>query len=401
MSKRIKYISRQRRTPPQKLWSEKAPQMLSSSPPPSSYRTAENSLENSPESSAKCSPVTRIRTGRIIVLLGAPCASQLRNEPLVNESDDQADQASNVDRVTSAPSPTNSPAVWRILPLKRKHLHTGFSQQPDVHTPVIPEAYASTNMSYRSTSLSSASGDDDLSRSFAAHNVPSSPVADPSDLTVSFASTDTTSSFNSLVPLSPLPKIKTAALTDLGNLPSANYIGSIKLKMRVSIIVGITHIFPQRTFTPKYSHAVRSKQTLVVGDETAVGFKIDLWLPPGPLAFAGKEFMDTVESLRVGDVINVQNMVLGVWDKQVNGATVRKDQTRIELVYRTVFSDAKERRRWKGVDLDSASDDSRGVEKVKRVVEWTREFLGAGDRSDRKTRKRYEEEETILPDDTQ
>lgn len=140
----------------------------------------------------------------------------------------------------------------------------------------------------------------------------------------------------------------------------------------------------------------------MVGDETAVGFKIDLWLPPGPLTFAGKAFMDTVQSLRIGDVINVQNMVLGVWDKQVNGATVRKDQTRIELVYRTIFFDAKERRRWRAVDLDSSSDDSRGVEKVKSVVGWTREFLGAGDRLDKKkTRKGYEEEETILPDDTQ
>lgn len=139
----------------------------------------------------------------------------------------------------------------------------------------------------------------------------------------------------------------------------------------------------------------------MVGDETAVGFKIDLWLPPGPLTFAGKAFMDTVELLHVGDVINVQNMVLGVWDNQVNGATVRKDQTRIELVYRTIFSDSKERRRWRAVDLDSASDDSRGVEKVKRVVEWTREFLGAGNRLDKKMRKGYEEEETILPDDTQ
>lgn len=375
--------------------------MLSSSPPPSSYRTAGNSFEDSSESSTNCSPVIRIQTRRTIVLLGAPRASQLHNEPLVSDNDDQT---SNVDRVTSAPSATDSPAAWRILPLKRKHLHTGFSQRPDVHTPVIPEAESSTSMSY-SSAFGGTAGDDDLSRSFAAHNIPSSPVAGPSDLTVSFASTDITSSFSSLfssVPLSPLPKIKTAALTDLGNLPTANYIGSIMLKMRVSIIAGITHIFPQRTFTPKYSNTVRSKQTLVVGDETAVGFKIDLWLPPGPLTFAGKAFMDTVESLRVGDVINVQNMVLGVWDKQVNGATVRKDQTRIELVYRTIFFGAKERRRWRAIDLDSASDDSRGVEKVKRVVGWTREFLGAGDRLNKKAREGYEEEEeTILPDDTQ
>lgn len=372
-----------------------------SSPPPSSSRAAENSrdsFENSPESPTNSSPVTRIQSGRTIVLLGAPRASQLHNEPLVDEND--------VDRVTSAPSATDSPAVWRILPLKRKYLHTGFSQQPNVHTPIIPKANAfAATMSDNSASLScNTSGDDDMSRSFAAHNIPSSPVADPSDLTISFA-TDTTSpfsSFNSLVPLSPLPKIKTAALVNLGNLPTANHVESIKLKIRVSIIAGITHIFPQRTFIPKYSNTVRSKQTLVVGDETAVGFKIDLWLPPGPLTFAGKAFMDTVESLRVGDVINVQNMVLGVWDKQVNGATVRKDQTRIELVYRTIFFDAKERRRWRAVDLDSSSDDSRGVEKVKSVVGWTREFLGAGDRLDKKkTRKGYEEEETIMPDDTQ
>lgn len=382
-----------------------------SSPPPSSYRTAENSLENSPESSVNFSPVTRIQSGRTIILLGAPRASQLLlDDESLPTSRGQA--SSSVDHVTSTqpPSPTDSPAAWRILPLKRKHLRTGFSQGLDVYTPIIPDPVASTSTSDGSTTSSTfpptgdTDRDDDMSRSFAAHNIPSSPVTGP-DLTVSFATTDMTfSSFSSLdssAPRSSLPHIQTAALTDLGKLPTASYIESIKLKIRVSIIAGITHIFPQRTFQPKYSNTVRSKQTLVVGDETAAGFKIDLWFPPGPLTFAGKAFVDTVEALRVGDVINIQNMVLGVWDKQVNGATVRKDQTRIELMYRTVSSDAKERRRWRAVDLDSGSEDNRGAEKIKRVIGWTREFLGVSDRPSKKTREGYEEGETVLPADTQ
>lgn len=177
--------------------------------------------------------------------------------------------------------------------------------------------------------------------------------------------------------------------------------------MSISAIVGIIHISAPRTFIAKRYNIPLTVKTLLVGDETSAGFKLDLWLPSGKLTPAGKIFMATVDSLRVGDVIFVHNMGLGFWDNQVNGATLRKDHTRIELVYRVNCFSTKEKRRWRAVDLpmENTSGEDRVVEKVKRVVGWVREFVGGGDKPKQKKTKdggeEYEEEETQLPEDTQ
>ncbi|RPB17250.1 hypothetical protein P167DRAFT_561569 [Morchella conica CCBAS932] len=393
--------------------------MTETSPPPSSYRTAEEGsfAGDLPDSSAASGDsVTRVSSGRTILLLGAPRASTLRNLPLIDfDSDDNNKEdlpafwgqtSGNVDHVTSTslpiPSATEHPAVWRILPLKRKYLHTGFSQRPEVHTPTHlrrEEFSQDYNSSIDPSSTTSTNGDDDLNRSFAVHNMPSSPVAGPSDLEASFTSTAAASSFSSITetPAPPpmLSIIPSMALTNLQNLPTASYLKSIVPQtMSISAIVGIIQIFEPRTFTTKRYGTQLTIQTLLVGDETSAGFKLDLWLPNGKLTSAGEAFVATVDSLRVGDIILVQNMALGFWDNRVNGATLRKDRTRIELIYRVNYSGSRERQQWRAVDLERVSEDRSGVEKVKRVLEYVRNFV---ERPAKKIKKKpvevYEEEE--------
>lgn len=401
-----------------------------SSPPSSSYRTAEEEsfIEDLPESSAASSgdSVTRVSSGRTILLLGAPRASTLRsNLPLIDFNSDGNNKedlpaflgrtSGSVDHVTSTSSPipcaTEHPAVWRILPLKRKYLHTGFSQLPEVHTPthLHPKEFSQDFSPSIESSTTSNGGDDNLNRSFATHNMPSSPVAGPSDLEASFAST-TTSSLSSVaeIPAPPptLLNMPPTALTNLRNVPTANYLRSIVPQtMSISAIVGIIQISTPRTFTAKRYGTQLTIQTLLVGDETSAGFKLDIWLPNGKLTAAGEAFVTTVNSLRVGDVILIQNMALGFWDNQVNGATLRKDRTRIELIYRVNCFDSREKRRWGAVDLELVSENRTGVEKVQRVVEWVRDFVGVArptKRVKKGSREVYEEEDTQPPpDDTQ
>ncbi|KAH0612239.1 uncharacterized protein H6S33_010291 [Morchella sextelata] len=374
-----------------------------------------------PDSSAASGDsVTRVSSGRtILLLLGAPRASTLRNLPLIDFDNDDNNKedlpafwgqtSGNVDHVTSTslpiPSATEHPAVWRILPLKRKYLHTGFSQRPEVHTPAYlrrEELRQDYNSSIDPSSTTSTDiGDDDLNRSFAVHNMPSSPVAGPSDLEASFTSTAAASSFSSITetPAPPpmLSIIPSMALTNLQNLPTASYLKSIVPQtMSISAIVGIIQISEPRTFTMKRYGTQLTIQTLLVGDETSAGFKLDLWLPNGKLTSAGEAFVATVDSLRVGDIILVQNMALGFWDNRVNGATLRKDRTRIELIYRVNYSGSRERQQWRAVDLERVSEDRSGVEKVKRVLEYVRNFVGSArptKKIKKKSREVYEEEE--------
>jgi hypothetical protein len=172
--------------------------------------------------------------------------------------------------------------------------------------------------------------------------------------------------------------------------------------MSISTVVGIISISPVRQIITKRYRKPLWFQTLLVGDETAAGFKIDIWIPLTTTP-ASRLFKETVESLRVQDVILIENLALGVWDGKVNGATLRRDRTKIKLVYRINRFGTRERRLWGSVSLEGDGENP-GVEKVRRVVEWAQDFVDPGrTRANKRQRseENYEDGETQLPDDTQ
>lgn len=150
-----------------------------------------------------------------------------------------------------------------------------------------------------------------------------------------------------------------------------------------------------------------------MGDETAAGFKIDIWIPLTTTTPASRAFKETVDSLRLQDIILIENLALGVWNNKVNGATLRKDRTHIKLVYRLNRFGSRERRKWGNVNLQSGGEDL-GLEKIRRVAEWAENFVDpgrarrnkkpredAGNKEGENSLEDCEEEETQLPDDTQ
>jgi hypothetical protein len=183
--------------------------------------------------------------------------------------------------------------------------------------------------------------------------------------------------------------------------------------MSISTIVGIISISPARNIVTRKFHKPLMLQTLLVGDETAAGFKIDIWIPLTSTTPASRTFKETVDSLRLQDVILIENLALGVWNDKVNGATLRKDRTHIKLVYRLNRFGSRERSKWGNVNLQSGGEDL-GLEKIRRVAEWAENFVDPG-RARRNKKPREdggkgegetlledcEEEDTQLPDDTQ
>ncbi|PUU83944.1 hypothetical protein B9Z19DRAFT_1118466 [Tuber borchii] len=405
--------------------------MATSSQLPSSYQTA-----YSPTDSFTSPPLSQVQCGAKIVFLGAPTRSAilhaksprlLKDTELLDAFRDRNSNGTDGDVVptpTIITSATSEHAAWRILPLKRKRLPTGFSQQPDLPTPIIPPAELGDETSsteYSSSSTAPAStGSEDLTHSFAVHNIPSSPVhisttasINTSTITTtdgSFASFTSDAALNSCIPA--LPPI--GMLTDLRSLPNARYLTSIQPQtMSISTIVGIISISPVRNIVTRKFHKPLTFQTLLVGDETAAGFKIDIWIPLTTTTPASRAFKETVDSLRLQDIILIENLALGVWNNKVNGATLRKDRTHIKLVYRLNRFGSRERRKWGNVNLQSGGEDL-GLEKIRRVAEWAENFVDPGRaRRNKKPREGtrntegenvledYEEEETQLPDDTQ
>ncbi|CUS15345.1 unnamed protein product [Tuber aestivum] len=405
--------------------------MATNSQPLSSYQTA--------YSPAASSPASQVGQGATIILLGAPACSAilrtrsprlLKDTELLDAFRDRGSTCSGasggggdvVPTPTTVPSATSEHAAWRILPVKRKRLPTGLSQNPDPHTPIIPLAGPcdETSSTEYSSSSPAPSSNEDLARSFAVHNVPSSPVHTSTTTSVntsittttddSFASFTSDAAPNSCIPA--LPPI--GMLTDLRSLPNARYLTSIQPQtMSISTIVGIISISPVRNIVTRRFHKPLMLQTLLVGDETAAGFKIDIWFPLTSATPASRAFKETVDSLRLQDVILIENLALGVWNGKVNGATLRKDRTHIKLAYRLNRFGSRERRKWGNVNLQSGDEDL-GLERIRRVAEWAENFVDPGRaRRNKKLREDgrekeeecvledCEEEDTQLPDDTQ
>ncbi|PWW74504.1 hypothetical protein C7212DRAFT_364968 [Tuber magnatum] len=408
------------------------PPMATSSQLASSYQTA-----YSPAASSTSPPPGQIRRGTTIIFLGAPACSAilrtkspkiLKDTELLDAFRDRNSSGAGgggdlVPPPTTVTSATSEHAAWRILPLKRKRLPTGLSQKSDPHTPIIPtpESCDETSSTKYSSSSAAPASNEDLARSFAIYNVPSSPVHISTTTSVntslvtttdgSFASFTSNAAPNSCVPA--LPPIGT--LTDLRSLPNARYLTSIQPQtMSISTIVGIISISPVRNIVTRKFHKPLMLQTLLVGDETAAGFKIDIWIPLTSATPASRAFKETVDSLRLQDVILIENLALGVWNEKVNGATLGKDRTHIKLVYRLNRFGSRERRKWDNVNLQSGGEEP-GLAKIRRVAEWAENFVDPGRaRRDKKPREdgarkegngvledcELEEEDTQLPDDT-
>lgn len=271
-------------------------------------------------------------------------------------------------------------AVWRSLALHSGHIHTGFSQQ---HHLDFVAAYPSSADFLTPTSFSAqsprSSYEDDMSQnpaaaagtllldkfyahSLAKHNdtltsqlvpAPQSQqqhsTLDPGNsnqdnsAAPSFASTNsgsravdaTTPANASSLPKTPLvPPVWANCVGHLSNLcdiPSAAYLTSIMPStMTVSLIVGIISIATPRTVETRYG-TTKTLVEVLVGDETKSGFSITFWLAEADVQSA---VGGVLAGLRNQDVVLIQNVALNVFSKRVYGSSLRRNMTKLHLLYR-------------------------------------------------------------------
>ncbi|KAI9700083.1 MAG: hypothetical protein M1836_002617 [Candelina mexicana] len=323
--------------------------------------------------------------------------------------------------------------AWRSIPLTRQDLHTGMSQgnahaladevalafewhgrgaQHDIDASFFTTTSASfhseVNDIQSEPDLPEAeSGEDVLSHfyehSFAVHeDILSSQIAvspeplsrhsqsDTSGVTgISFSSTDfdSTSFLSTTSPAAQLGNLKASIspnsgpISNLRDIPNASYLNSITPQtMTVNLLVGLISIAPPRTIKTRHGGREMEIVEMLVGDETKAGFGINFWLLPTPTnrlhQQGDNDLRQVLSGIRPQDIVLVRNAALSSFRGKVFGQSLRKNVTKVNLMYRDVIDAKDERGAYSASDLEQSIHGNDQVAKTKRVKGWVTRFVG-------------------------
>ncbi|KAK3316266.1 hypothetical protein B0H66DRAFT_288235 [Apodospora peruviana] len=378
--------------------------------------------------------------GKVSIYAGAPESSALdwgtadllpdfQPQIAVFTGQDSGDNGLNHgDRTRPLPSPccaahleaSSAPghAAWRSMPLERRLVPTGFSQQTHDFgfelgpgPAFISTASISLGIDHHDPSdsclhdgLHDAQGHDDASdlasqfyeHSLAIHedisssqlvSTPTYAASDRGDekATVdSFRTSDlaTSTSFQSNdSTLSPALSVKGPLLlrggepliTNLDELPSVSYLAKIQPQtMTCNLLVGIMSISRPREVQTRWGSS-RTLVEILVGDETKAGFAVTFWLANNTTVA-----QSVLAGLRSRDVILIQNVALNAFMKKVYGSGLRKDLTKIHLLYRARLDALDSGGYYSSSDLASSRDAHLQLAKTRQVWNWVLQFVGDG-----------------------
>ncbi|KAL8724311.1 MAG: hypothetical protein Q9181_006888, partial [Wetmoreana brouardii] len=347
-------------------------------------------------------------SSRIVIYTGAPLSKSLEWEeelltaPLQPCFSDLSNQNIQDPSISTERGPN-----WRSVPLEKQLLPTGLTQatNPDFasDSPIQNESQASSptpaEVSTLGTDAPSQSqfdqeqedknhDDDTISQyyehSFAIHeDVPSSQVipatqSPTSPSSSSFASASYVSSDANFTTLSlsasfnPQQDIlNRLPLSDLTSLPTAAYLTSIHPQtMTVNLLVGVIQLpHPRLIITRRHARTVELVE-MSVGDDTAAGFGVNIWLPHHPdrqhISNSSAQLETAIEALRIQDLVLMQNVALTSFRGKVYGQSLRRGMTRVELVYRVHATGGEEERAEMFGPRELERGEGRGVEKVRR-----------------------------------
>lgn len=301
-------------------------------------------------------------------------------------------------------------AVWRSLPLKRSHVPTGFSQQHDMqlveHYPSSADFLNTTNVSFETSfgSEESIQAPEDILSQFYEHSlavydeIPSSQLVPSSNEgDTSFASDESYSRYSGEATTSfirpPLGNHGGEHLSDLEDIPNAAYLKSIEpATMTVNLIVGIISIAAPRTVKTRWG-STKTLVEVLVGDETKSGFSVTFWLPSESVA------QSVLAGLRTQDVVLMQNVALNVFMKKVYGHSLRKDMTKVNLLYRKKLDSKDIAGHYSTSDMQSSKRAHPQLVKTQKVREWVLRFVGIESAPQQKTSRLRAWDRP--PDDTQ
>lgn len=319
-----------------------------------------------------------------------------------------------VDHHGALPQSTSAPAPWHSLTLNGEHLATGYSQvrgwQEEYQgnaayyaaedPTFLGTAYTSQDDTCRSSGgqvsqLPAQQALEDVTYQFYEHSLalhddlPTSQIAPVAsgdafvdvsksngtsfEGTTSFRSTLEQDSVLSTTTKKPIPSAR--QITNLDRLPNENYLKSISPQtMSINVICGIISISPPRSITTRHGSTVEIVEMLV-GDDHKSGFAINFWLPSPKTKSALRE---ALQDLRPQDIILVKNMALSSFKGKVYGQSLRKEMTKVDLLYRNRI-DRTDRAGCYSIEDLSGSEDSQmhpQVLKTKKVKDWVLHFVG-------------------------
>jgi hypothetical protein len=341
---------------------------------------------------------------KILIFTGAPEYNALdwTASGLLSEFQDTIARFAGATTETRLPSTTSSApehAVWRSLSLDKATIPTGFSQQYAINVDYGPDetVFGPSPEFLDTVTLSFTSDGDDSAHnpvlsqfyehSIAVHDeLPSSQLVSQSTGQATSFLSDGTSSFLSGDGSQP-GSIKGPILFrgsdlvgDLKSIPPAAYLLKIQPQtMTCNLIVGIISVSQPRAIKTRWG-ATKYLVEVLVGDETKAGFAITYWLPydsvhESPLA-----------GLRPRDIVLVQNVGLNVFAKKVYGSSLRKNLTKVHLLYRMKLDSRDAGGYYSASDLSAASVHPQ-LEKTRRVRDWVLNFVGRGTHQAKMNRK--------------
>ncbi|KAL1842909.1 hypothetical protein VTJ49DRAFT_3697 [Mycothermus thermophilus] len=352
-------------------------------------------------------------TTKVIIFTGAPenkdidwSATTLLSEfqePILRFAGRDSKQANkNSHKPTPSPAPSYFPdlAAWRSVPQHNANIESGFSQSRSLN--IFAGPYEPTLGSSADFLTTASYGDDDgvetnlVLSQFYEHSItihegiPSTQlVSQSTEQTTSFLS-DGTTSFISTNSGSQLGSLKepvqfrgSEAIRDLESLPSAKYLAKIEPQtMTCHLIVGIISIPKPRAVQTRWGtkHLVE----VLVGDETKAGFSVTFWLPH-----------DTVEKsplagLRPQDIVLLQNVALSVFQNKVYGSSLRRDPTKVYLLYRMRLDSSDRGGYYTTADLSASGPTHPQLDKTRRVRDWVLNFVGQAPRVKDKGKTKHE-----------
>ena len=312
-------------------------------------------------------------------------------------------------------------ASWRSLDIDRQHLPTGHSQGY-----MWTEEYQGNSDFFTTSKLSVSSPSSDLDtlqllsdpesgsdsveevlsqfyeHSFAIHTTTvSSQIAisqsgkgsarPESDAGTSFTSirTSFTSNTNNLSASSPLktspirPAIPVGGYTvDLRDIPNAKFLDSIQPQtMTINIIVGIISVAPPRAIKTRRGAEVEIVE-LLVGDETKSGFGVNFWISARSNDSNSEQGVGDIRNdlvvLRPQDIVLLRNVALSSFRGKVYGQSLKKDMTKLHLLYRNRVDKTDIGGYYTVGDFDAGKEVHSQLTKTIRVRDWVLRFVAPG-----------------------
>lgn len=312
----------------------------------------------------------------------------------------QVDDSSTMDR-----------PYWRSLPLERQHLATGISQNlwKEDHqgaqffaTSYIDSVLGDISGTQEDQTSSVQSVEEVLTQfyeqSYDVHqDITSSQIDAVSHTRTSFgtdsSSYNTSESFDSRRSSDQysqkVPAI--SQLSDLKDIPNSAYLNAINPQtMTINLIVGIISVPEARNIKTRTGGHVKLIE-LIAGDETKTGFGINFWLSSTTEeAILGR--------LRPQDIVLVRNVALSSFRGRVYGQSLRKDVTKVHLLYRKRIDRNDEGGCYSTSDVEGKQKGNLPLEKTKKVRDWVIKFVGAAPRQGNNIGARNRRE--VLPPDT-